>query len=316
VILAAGAFNSPQLLLLSGIGPPEELRALGIEPRHALPGVGKNLQDHPLVVAVYRASRPCTFERTLRVDRFVRALLAWRFAGSGPLASNPISIQAFLRLAPAARWPDVQFQVTHVSMLARLWFPGWRPGAGHQFTAVALSLRPEGRGEVSLRTADPFAPPRIRLGLLTTEADRRTAREMLKLARRFFATQPVAGLISAELAPGAAVQSDEDLDAYIRATIQTGMHPTSTCAMGSTERAVLDATLKVRGIEALRVVDASAMPDVVSGNTNAPTIMIAEKASDLILGKPPLAPVHEIRDCAAGIARPQAPAPPTRRSLR
>ncbi len=290
VIVAAGAFNSPQLLLLSGIGPPRELEAAGIAPLHALAGVGKNLQDHPLVVAAYRASRPCTFERALRLDRLALALLAWRLAGAGPLAANPISIQGFLRLGSAARWPDVQFQVSHVSMLARPWFPGWRPGAGHQFTAVALSLRPAGTGEVTLRSADPLASPRIRLGLLGNEADRRTAREMLRLARRFFATDPVSALVSAELAPGPAVRSDEELDAYIRATIQTGAHPAGTCAMGRDDPAVLDAHLKVRGIESLRVADASSMPDVVSGNTNAPTIMIAEKASDLILGRPPPPP--------------------------
>ncbi len=305
VIVAAGAFGSPQLLLNSGIGPPRELEAAGIEPQHALPGVGKNLQDHPLVVGIHQASSPCTFERHLRLDRLALALAAWRFTGSGPLAANPISVQGFLRLHPDAQWPDVQFQVTHVSMLARPWFPGWRAGAGHQFTAVALSLRPAGRGEVTLRSSDPLAPPRIRLGLLTTDADRRTAREMLRLTRRFFATEPVARLVSGELAPGAAAQSDADLDAYIRATIQTGAHPTSTCAMGRGEMAVLDEQLRVHGIEALRVADASAMPDVPSGNTNAPAIMIAEKASDLILGKPPLAPA---RQAAALVAPPRGAA--------
>ncbi|MGH8150911.1 MAG: GMC family oxidoreductase [Steroidobacteraceae bacterium] len=288
VILAAGAFNSPQLLLLSGIGPPRELEAAAVVPRHALPGVGKNLQDHPLVVAVYRASGPFTFERSLRLDRLAAAALEWRLRGTGPLAANPISVQAFLRMSDAVPWPNVQFQVTHVSMLARPWFPGWRAGAGHQFTAVALSLRPAGTGEVTLRSADPRAPPRIELRLLAVEEDRRIAREMLKLARRFFSTEPVASLVSSELAPGAAVQSDEALDAYIRATIQTGAHPACTCAMGTGERAVLDAELRVRGIEALRVADASSMPDVVSGNTNAPAIMIAEKAADMILGRPPL----------------------------
>ncbi|MGH8228068.1 MAG: GMC family oxidoreductase [Steroidobacteraceae bacterium] len=306
VILAAGAFNSPQLLLLSGIGPPQELAAAGIETVHPLMGVGKNLQDHPLVAAVFEAASPCTFERTLRLDRFALALARWRLTGTGPLAANPISVQGFLRLAGAdaagagaadtgagrgnrgsgdKSWPDVQFQVSHVSMLARPWFPGWRRGAGHQFTAVVLSLRPQGRGEVTLRSADPLAPPRIRLGLAATEADRRTAREMLRLARRFFATEPVSSLVRRELAPGPAAQSDEALDAYVRATIQTGAHPACTCAMGAGELAVLDAALRVRGIEALRVADASSMPDVVSGNTNVPTIMIAEKASDLILGR-------------------------------
>ena len=290
VILAAGAFNSPQLLMLSGIGPPRELEALGIEPRHPLPGVGKHLQDHPLVVAVYEAARPCTFERTLRMDRLALALIRWRLTGSGPLAANPISVQGFLKLDAAARSPNVQFQISHTSMLARPWFPGWRRGVGHQFTAVALSLRPAGAGEVTLRSADPLAAPRIRLGLLTTEADRAVARAMLKLARRFFATPPVAELVTAELAPGAEATSDEALDAYIRATIQTGAHPTSTCAMGIGEHAVLDAALRVRGLEGLRVADASAMPEVPSGNTNAPTIMIAEKASDLILGRSPPEP--------------------------
>ncbi|MGH8260355.1 MAG: GMC family oxidoreductase, partial [Steroidobacteraceae bacterium] len=207
VILAGGAFNSPQLLLLSGIGPPDELRAAGIEPELALPGVGKNLQDHPLVVGVYRAASPCTFERHLRADRLALALAAWHVAGIGPLAANPISAQGFLRLDSAAQWPDVQFQVSHVSMSARPWFPGWRSGAGHQLTAVALSLRPTGRGEVGLRSADPYVAPRIRLGLLTTDADRRIAREMVRLTRRVFATDPVAGLVSGELAPGSTVQS-------------------------------------------------------------------------------------------------------------
>jgi choline dehydrogenase len=303
VILAGGAFNSPQLLLLSGIGPPDELRAVGIEPQHALPGVGRNLQDHPLVVGIYQAGSPCTYERHLRLDRFALALAAWRLAGMGPLAANPISAQGFVRLDSAARWPDVQFQVSHVSMLGRPWFPGWRAGAGHQFTAVALSLRPVGRGAVTLRSSDPLAAPRIRLGLLTTEADRRTAREMLKLTRRFFASEPVAGLVSGELAPGPAAQSDAELDAYIRATIQTGAHPACTCAMGRGDDAVLDEQLRVRGIERLRVADASSMPDVVSGNTNAPTIMIAEKAADLILGRPPLPPE---RETASLVTRPGA----------
>jgi choline dehydrogenase-like flavoprotein len=295
VILCAGAFNSPQLLLLSGIGPPRELEAVGIEPLHDLGGVGKNLQDHPLVVAVYQASGPFTFERSLRLDRLALAALEWRFAGRGPLAANPISVQAFLRVSETASWPDVQFQVTHVSMLARPWFPGWRAGMGHQFTAVALSLRPAASGEVTLRSSDPLAAPRIALGLLRAQPDRRMAREMLKLVRRFFATQPVASLVRSELAPGAAVRTDDELDAYVRATMQTGAHPACTCAMGTGERAVLDAQLRVRGIEALRVADASSMPDVVSGNTNAPTIMIAEKAADLILGKTPPPPATEAR---------------------
>lgn len=285
VIVAAGAFNSPQILMLSGIGPAQHLRDIGIEPLHDLRGVGQNLQDHPLVVAAYAASDPCTFERTMRLDRLAMSVLRWRLAGSGPMACMPFTAQGFIRMRPHLQWPDVQFEITHVSMLARPWFPLWRAGAGHQFSAIALHLRPEGKGEVTLRSANPLDPPRIRLGLLQSDADRRAARDMLKLIRRFFATEPAARLVKAELAPGEAVRADEELDAYARATVQTGMHPTSTCAMGVDDDAVVDAELKARGLAGLRVVDASVMPDIVSGNTNAPTIMIAEKAADMILGR-------------------------------
>ncbi|SFV07893.1 GMC family oxidoreductase [Pseudoduganella namucuonensis] len=290
VLIAGGAFNSPQLLMLSGIGPADELRKLGIAVRHDLPGVGKNLQDHPLVAGVFEAAVDTTFDRALRLDRLAVSALRWRLNGGGPLAANPMSVQAFVRTRPELQWPDAQFQVSHVSMMARPWFPGWRAGAGHQFTAAMLNVRPGCSGDVTLRSADPLAAPRIRLGLLATEADRRTARDMLKFLRTFFATAPVAGMVKAELAPGAAVRSDAELDAYIKATIQTGMHPTSSCAMGVGEYAVVDAQLRVRGLEGLRVVDASVMPDIVSGNTNAPTIMIAEKASDMILRRAPLLP--------------------------
>lgn len=288
VILSAGAFNSPQLLMLSGIGPTEELQAHGIEVRHALPGVGKNLQDHPLVGAIYQARDTDTFDQVLRLDRLVWSALRWAVSGNGPLATNPLSVQGFVRSHPELQWPDFQVQISHVSMLARPWFPGWRQGAGHQITAAVLSLRPYGTGAVTLRSADPLAAPKIRLGLGLHEEDRRTARQMLKFLRRFFATEPVASLVNAELAPGPQVQTDAELDAYIQATLQTGMHPACTCAMGTGEQAVVDAQLRVRGLQGLRVVDASVMPDIISGNTNAPTIMIAEKAADLILGLPPL----------------------------
>lgn len=286
VILSGGAFNSPQLLLLSGIGPVDELQALGIPVRQHLPGVGKNLQDHPLVGGVYQANSVNTFDQALRLDRLVLSALRWAMNGTGPLANNPLSIQGFVRSEPQLQWPDFQFHISHVSMLARPWFPGWRQGAGHQFSAAVLSLRPHGTGELTLRSADPLAPPKIRLGLGLHEEDRRIARDMLKFLRRFFATEPLASLVKAELAPGPQVRSDAELDAYIQGTLQTGMHPACTCAMGTGEHSVVDAQLRVHGVQGLRVVDASVMPDIVSGNTNAPTIMIAEKAADLILGRP------------------------------
>jgi choline dehydrogenase len=175
--------------------------------------------------------------------------------------------------------------VSHVSWSARPWFPGWRRGAGHAFTAAGIQLRPTATGSITLRSSNASDPPRIHLGLLGTPEDQRMAREMIRFIRRFFTTQPASDLVAAELAPGPAAQSDAELDAYIRATIQTGMHPVGTCAMGHDTRAVVDDELKVHGVASLRVVDASVMPRIVSGNTSAPTMMIAEKAADIILGK-------------------------------
>jgi len=294
VILAAGAFNSPQLLMLSGIGPAEELRAAGVEPFHDLPGVGRNLQDHQSVGAVYAASGAITFESQLRLDRLLVSIARWQLFGTGPVAGLPVGAQGFLRLRPETRGADVQFLVSPVSMLARSWFPGWRRGAGHVFSMANVVLHPGSRGTVSLRSSDPRDPPRIRFNLLQAQADRETLRYMLRFVRRFFATAPAAQLVEKELIPGPAVQSDAQLDAHIRRSVGTAMHPTSTCAMGVDEQAVLDAELRVRGLRALRVVDASVMPTIVGGNTNAPVIMIAEKAADLILRRPPL-PLAQLR---------------------
>ncbi|HTW38967.1 MAG TPA: GMC family oxidoreductase N-terminal domain-containing protein [Steroidobacteraceae bacterium] len=292
VILAAGAFNSPQLLLLSGVGPAAELEALGIRPLHALPGVGKNLQDHQSVGAVFAARGPITFESCLRLDRLALAVLRWQLLGTGPVAGLPVAAQGFLRIRPETRGADVQFLVSPVSMLARAWFPGWRKGAGHVFSTANVVLHPESRGEVTLRSSDPHAPPRIRFNLLQAQADRWTLRYMLKFVRTFFATPPASELVSGELLPGPRIASDEELDAHVRRSVATAMHPTSTCAMGTDAQAVVDAELRVRGLAGLRVVDASVMPRIIGGNTNAPVIMIAEKASDLILGRPALPAAH------------------------
>lgn len=303
VILCGGALASPQMLMLSGIGPADALKSAGVVPRVDLPGVGSNLQDHPMVSCAFAAAQPVTFEAELRADRLALSTLAWSLRGRGALTSMPMTVQAFLRLCqPDGDWPDVQFQLSHVSMLAEPWHPFWRKGAGHQFTAAALQLQPDGRGEVRLRSDDPMDLPRVRLGLLQTEADQCAAREMVRFIRRFFATPAASSLVAAEIMPGDAVQSDADLDAFIRATLISGSHQTSTCAMGTGPEAVVDAELRVRGVEGLRVVDASVMPRVPRGNTNAPVIMIAEKASDMVLGRPP--PAAEPRQPTRAAPRP------------
>ncbi len=292
VLLAGGVFNSPQLLLLSGVGPAADLEALGLEPRHDLPGVGANLQDHQSVGAVFAANGPITFESKLRFDRLALSVLRWQLLGTGPLADLPVAAQGFLKLRPDTRGADVQFLVSPVSMAARSWFPGWRKGAGHVFSMANVLLHPRSRGRVTLRSGDPHDPPRILLNLLEAPEDRETLREMLRFVRKFFSTAPASGLVKQEILPGGSIQSDEELDAHVRRSVATAMHPTSTCAMGVDREAVVDAELKVRGLKALRVVDASVMPTIVGGNTNAPVIMIAEKAADMILGRPPLAPAR------------------------
>jgi len=288
VILAGGAFNSPQVLLLSGVGPAKELETAAVRVVHELPGVGKNLQDHQSVGVMYAANGPITFENELRWDRMALHALRWRLFGTGPIADLPVAAQGFYRSRPELEWPDVQFLISPVSMGARVWFPGWRKGAGHVFTMANVVLHPESRGEVTLRSINPKDAPRIRFNLLHAPEDRATFRAMIRFARKFFATAPASSLVAEEKLPGVAVQTDDEIDAYVRRMAGTAMHPTSTCAMGIDALAVVDSELKVRGLERLRVVDASVMPTIPSGNTNAPVIMIAEKASDLILGRPAL----------------------------
>ena len=287
VIVSAGAFGSPQILMLSGVGPAEHVREMGVTPVLDLPGVGQNLQDHPLVFSVLQAAGAYALHEDLRLDRLALHGLNWSLFGKGPLSHNPLPVQGFVTLTPGQSNPDTQFQVSSVSMMAQPWFPGWRSSPGHQFTAVALQLRPHGRGDVTLRSNDPTDAPRIRLGLFQHEADKAFARRSFAFVREFFATEPAASLIASELVPGAGVDTPDAIDAYIRDTIQTGMHPSCTCAMGNGPGAVVDGALKVHGVGRLRVCDASAMPNIVSGNTNAPVIMMAEKAADIILGLAP-----------------------------
>jgi choline dehydrogenase len=196
-----------------------------------------------------------------------------------------VSAQGFVRTAAGLDRPDLQMLVSPVSMMARPWFPGWRRGAGHVFSVACVLLKPASRGLVSLRSADPEAAPRILLNLLQAPDDRAAFRRIVRFVRRYFATPAAQELVQEETVPGAALKSDEALDAFMRANVRTAMHPTSSCAMGVGDDAVVDAELRVRGIEGLRVADASVMPQIIGGNTNAPVIMIAEKAADLIRGR-------------------------------
>jgi 4-pyridoxate dehydrogenase len=291
VILAGGVINSPQLLMLSGIGDPDQLTQHGIAVAVPSPGVGKNLQDHLSVLADYARRKPGPFVATMRLDRALVALGRAYCFGTGPASETPSGWTGFVKTRPELAQPDIQFLFRAVAAGAAPYLPPFKPAYADGFSLRAVMLHPESRGEVTLASADPRKAVRIRQNFLASDNDRLTIRDGLKLVRRLCATPPLAGFAERELAPGEAVQADEALDAYIRATAATAHHPLGTCKMGP-ERdpmAVVDAELRVRGIEGLRVVDASVMPDMVGGNINAAVIMIAEKAADLIRGLPPLA---------------------------
>jgi 4-pyridoxate dehydrogenase len=289
VILCGGVINSPQLLMLSGVGHPDQLRVHGIEATVALPGVGKNLQDHLSVMADFARTEAGPFVRTLRFDRIVAALARCYWLGTGPAAETPSGWTGFVKSRPDVELPDIQFLFRAVATRAAPYLPPFKPAYADGFSLRAVMLRPESRGEITLSSADPRATVRIRQNFLSTDNDKRTIRDGLKLVRRMAQTPPLKDFVARELAPGPSVASDAELDAYIAATAATAHHPLGTCKMGSDgdAMAVVDPTLRVRGITGLRVVDASVMPDLVGGNINAPVIMIAERAADMIRGRAP-----------------------------
>lgn len=274
VILAGGSINSPQLLLLSGIGPAVELRRAGITPIHDLPGVGKNLQDHLMVSVGSLCTKPVSLEGAETMANFLR----YTFFKSGPLVSNVAEAGIFLRTRPKLRVPDLQllfgpcYYVNHG--LTRL--------RKHAFGFGPTLITPESRGEIALRSADPLEAPSIHANYLSSDADLRTLVEGVRFARRIATTRSFDSYRGEEMTPGKGVATDEQIAAFIRVQSQTLYHPVGTCRMGNDEMAVVDARLRVRGIEGLRVVDASVMPKIIAGNTNAPTIMIAEKSAEMI----------------------------------
>ena len=287
VILSGGTVNTPQLLLLSGIGDPEVLGRFGIPVVAELRGVGKNLQDHLDCSVQYECSQPITLYSQAKPLNAMRTGLQYLLFGNGLAASQGLESGAFLKSRPDLETPDLQFH-----FIAALMFDHTRKKADrHGFMAHVCQLRPESRGFISLKSADPLAPPLIQPNYLETEEDLRALREGVRLAREIFAQTSFDAYRGPELMPGANVVRDGQLDDFVRATAETIYHPVGTAKMGAGADAVVDSQLKVHAVEALRVVDASVMPSLVSGNTNAPTIMIAEKASDLILGRPALAPV-------------------------
>lgn len=284
IVLCGGVINSPQLLMLSGIGAAQALRAQGIEPICDLPGVGENLQDHFSTVVEYSRRSPGPLEAQLRYDRLVFNMLRAYLAGTGPATDLPLPFTAFLKTHAQLEMPDIQIMLRNSPPLARPWFPPVRRAVADGMALRPVLLRPHSRGFLRLRSARPGDSVRIFQNFLAKEADVQLIRAGTELARDIGHQDALRSFGIEEIGPGRHIRSNADIDAYIRANAATAHHPVGTCKMGIDDAAVVDPQLAVRGIERLRVVDASVMPDLVGGNINAPVMMIAERAADLIRG--------------------------------
>jgi choline dehydrogenase-like flavoprotein len=279
VILCAGAFNSPQLLMASGIGPAEHLSEVGVDVVHDLPGVGQNLQDHPFLTMMWET----TDTNTLYGAEHPKYLLQWLLRRRGPLTSTAAECMAFVRTRPGLPAADIQLH------MGPLYFE--RHGAGeydgHCYTIAPTLLTPKARGWVKLASPDPLDKPRILTNSLSEEEDVAAMVEGVKLARRIAASEPLRSKTVKAILPDDGVETDDDIVEHLRERVELIYHPVGTCRMGTDEDAVVDPELRVHGLRGLRVVDASIMPVIPGGNTNAPTIMVAERAADLIKGRVP-----------------------------
>ena len=292
VLLCGGVINTPQLLMLSGIGQPAQLAAHGIQTQVALAGVGANLQDHVSVVVMYQRRQPGPFHRMMRLDRIGPAIVQAYLTGTGFASDVPGGIVGFLKSQPTLEAPDLQLLLTAAPLPAWPYLSPWKKPFNDGFACRTVMLHPESRGRVELASSKPTAAPRIFQNFLGTDADWKTTRAAVRLIRDIGRQPALAPYIGREIAPGPQCDTEQALDAFIRKTAITVHHPAGTCRMGRADdpMAVVDTDLRVLGVSGLRVVDASVMPELTSGNINAPVIMIAERAADLIAGRATLAP--------------------------
>ena len=288
VIVAGGAINSPQILMLSGIGPADALRELGIAPIADVPGVGENLQDHVETYVQHACTQPITLYSKQNLLAKGKIGVEWLLFHTGLGATNHFESGGFVRSRAGVRHPDLQYHFLPIAIA----YDGKDKVDQHGFQAHVGPMRPSSKGWIRLRSGDPRQPPRMQFNYMTTEGDRREFRDGVRLTREIFAQPAFDPFRGPELSPGPTVTTDAEIDAHLRRKAESAYHPSCSCKMGADTdpMAVVDGDLRVRGTEGLRVVDASIMPAVVSGNLNAPTIMIGEKAADIVLGRPPLPP--------------------------
>ena len=284
IILSGGPINAPQLLMLSGIGPAGQLQEHGIAVVHDLPGVGANLQDHLELYIQQACTRPITLYSATGLLSKALIGVRWIAFKSGLGATNHFESGGFIRSRPGVRWPDIQF---HFLPMAASYDMQERVRC-HGYQAHAGPMRSKSRGTVRLASADPREPPQVRFNYMSDPDDWTEMRACVRLTREIFAQPAFDPYRGEELAPGAAVQSDDEIDAFVRETVESAYHPCGTCKMGTDAMAAVDPQNRVHGMEGLRVVDSSIVPAIATGNLNAPTVMIAEKAADAIRGREPL----------------------------
>jgi choline dehydrogenase len=285
ILLAGGAINSPQLLQLSGIGDPKRLEAIGIKTVVDNRQVGENLQDHLCIYVQHECLTNDSLAAALKPLTKLGIGARWLATQTGPGASNHFETGGFIRTAAGVSHPDLQYHFMPLAM----GYEDKKSRIAPSYQVDADALRPESRGSVHIHDADPRSAPIIDANYLSTQGDRRLLREAVRLTREIFGQAAFARFRGREIAPGPNVSSNAEIDAYVRATAESAYHPSCTCRMGSDDEAVVDSECRVRGAEGLRVVDASIMPSILSGNLNGPTMMMAERAADLILGRPTLA---------------------------
>lgn len=285
IVLAAGSFNSPKILMLSGIGDQQELGRLGIEAVKHLPGVGRNLQDHVNVSVAHSSTKPVSIASTLRVHTLTMAMMNSLLLKKGQISQSPLEAGGFFNTQPGAQAPECQavFIPFYPGQGLKIWMPWAEKLEGHSYVVHVWPNRPESRGKMWLKSADPRESPVFDPNFLSSDYDMAITREAIRITRKIFMQAAFDPYRGPELTPGADVRSDAELDTYIRSASGIGHHTCGTAKMGQDEMAVVDEQLRVRGIGGLRVADASIMPTMVSGNTNAATIMIAEKAADMML---------------------------------
>ncbi|TXH38530.1 MAG: choline dehydrogenase [Rhodospirillaceae bacterium] len=284
VICSGGAINSPQLLMLSGIGPADHLREVGVEVKHDLPGVGQNLQEHLEMYIQQQCTKPITLYTYTKPVPMALAGVQWFLTRSGVCTSAHLEAGGFIRSQAGIEHPNLQFHFLPSTVNDH----GRQNGTCHAYQVHIGNMRQASRGWIKLKSTDPRQHPIIQPNYLKEEQDRREFRDAVKLTREIFAQKAFEPFRGPEISPGDHVKTDAEIDAFVRERGDSAYHPSCTCKMGTDEMAVVDPQARVHGLEGLRVVDASIMPSVVSGNLNAPTIMMAEKCSDMILGKTPL----------------------------